>query len=292
MLTLREMLTPKRVLILDGAMGTELHRRGADISLPLWSARAIRTHPEVVRQIHLDYLAAGAEIITTNTFRTTKRTFRRAGLADESAVYTAEAVGIAQSAIGTVTDRAVLLAGSMAPLEDCYRPDLVPTEAELLEEHEELATRLANAGVNLLLLETMGTIREAHAACTAACHTGKDVVVSFLCNRTGNLYGNESLEDAVHAIAPLGPTAFSLNCISPRYIDTALDRLQRATRLPICVYANVGRAEDALSGTMVVDISPSAYAEYAARWAEHGVAIIGGCCGTRPEHIAEITTTR
>ena len=115
-----------RPLVLDGAMGTELDRRGVDTGLPLWSAGALLGSPGTVRQIHDDYIDAGADIITGDTFRTTRRTFLRAGLPDRSAELTSLAVRLARESIAAHPEAGVLLAGSMAPLEDCYRPDRSP----------------------------------------------------------------------------------------------------------------------------------------------------------------------
>lgn len=270
------------VLILDGAMGTELHRRGVDTGLPLWSAAAVVTHPQIVRRIHLEYIQSGADIITTDTFRTTARTFRRAGLSDRSEELTARAVALAIEACATARDRDVLIAGSIAPLEDCYRPDLVPSDEELLEEHAELAGRLARYGVDVLLLETMGTVREAAAACTAALATGKEVVVSFLVRENGTLYGGEPLEEAVRAVSRPGVVALSLNCLSARLLDSPLRMLREQTELPLGVYANVGHPGEERSGTLVAEVSPEAYASYALGWIRAGATIVGGCCGTTP----------
>ncbi len=285
---LATLLLRHRPLLLDGAMGTELQRRGLDVGLPLWSARALIDNPEEVEAIHREYIAAGAQIITANTFRTTRRTFLRAGLADHSALLTRRAVEIARKARTDCEAGGILVAGSMAPLEDCYRPDLVPPEAALHAEHAELAERLAEAGVDFLLIETMGTLREARAACTAAVQTGLEVLVSFLCSGEGRLYGGDSIADAVRSIAPLGPAAFSLNCISPRRVDPALRALQAATSLPIAVYANVGRPGGERDETFQADVTPEEYCRFAETWRDRGVAIIGGCCGTSPAYIRQL----
>ncbi|MEK9139284.1 MAG: homocysteine S-methyltransferase family protein, partial [Bacteroidota bacterium] len=128
---LSRMLASRTPLILDGAMGTELQRRGVDTGLPLWSANALMVHPEVILQIHKEYIEAGADIITTNTFRTTRRTFQRANLPDRSHALTKTALKLAQQARESFPDRQLLVAGSIAPVEDCYRPDLVPSEKEM-----------------------------------------------------------------------------------------------------------------------------------------------------------------
>jgi homocysteine S-methyltransferase len=270
------------VLMLDGAMGTELHRRGVDTGLPLWSAAAVVTHPQVVRRIHLEYIESGADIITTNTFRTTARSFRRAGLSDRSEELTARAVALAIEACAARRDRDVLIAGCMAPLEDCYRPDLVPSKEELTREHAELAGRLARYGVDFLLLETIGSLREAQAACAAAAETGKEVVVSFLVKADGTLYGGEPLQEAVQAVHEQGALALSLNCLSPRLLQTPLKLLRQLTDLPLGIYGNVGRPGQEQAEEFVAEVSAEEYAAFAAEWISAGASIVGGCCGTTP----------
>lgn len=285
-----------RPVILDGAMGTELRMRGVATGLPLWSANALLTAPDAVRSLHEEYILAGAAIITTNTFRTTRRTFRRAGLPDRSAELTSLAVLLGRQAREAHPDRQVLLAGSLAPLEDCYHPELVPSERALREEHREHAERLAAAGVDLLLLETMGTVREAAAAAAAAHATGKEFVVSFICNQDGDLLGGESLDAAVKAITSSSPSAFSVNCVSPKRIGPALRNLSSALSspggsppVPLAVYANVGREGADLDGEFTTDVDEDEYASFAQAWFRAGYSIIGGCCGTNPGYIRALS---
>jgi len=289
---LAKMLAAKPLLILDGAMGTELQRREVDTGLPLWSANALMVHPEVIRQIHMDYIEAGADIITTNTFRTTRRTLRRGNLPDRSLQLTNMAVAIARQAREAYTDRETLIAGSMAPLEDCYRPDLVPGDADLNAEHAELASRLADAGVDFLLVETMNTIREAYAACSAAKATGKEVVVSFICNDKGTLLSGESVEDAVKTVSALSPSAFSINCVSPHHIMRAAAELKRATHRPFALYGNVGLPESNKHGwEFTHDVLEDEYARCALEWRRLGASIVGGCCGTSPAYIRAVASS-
>jgi S-methylmethionine-dependent homocysteine/selenocysteine methylase len=301
------MLSKGRPLVLDGAIGTELSKRGVDTGLPLWSARALLDAPDVLMQIHRDYVDAGADIITTDTFRTTRRTFERAGMADQSAELTRRAVDLVHAARAFSPHRAILVAGSLGPLEDCYRPDLVPPDSALQEEHAEHAQRLANAGADFLFLETFGSAREAKQACAAALATGKEVVVSFLCTANGKLYSGESLEDAVAALFPLHPTGYSLNCVPARSMAAPLAELKgillklsaktgNRSDDPdsgpcIAAYGNVGRPGEELSGTLILDVGPEEYGQLAHAWVRQGAQIVGGCCGTTPEHIAAVTST-
>jgi S-methylmethionine-dependent homocysteine/selenocysteine methylase len=277
-------------------MGTELQRRGLDTGLPMWSANALFSRPDMVLQIHRDYLAAGADIITTNTFRTTRRTMRRANLPDRSAQLTSTAIRLARQAREGFPERQILIAGSIAPLEDCYRPDRVPSDQELRDEHAELAERLAEGGVDLLLLETMNTVREACFACQAANATGKETIISFVCDKDGALLSGESLAEAVKATAELHPAGLSINCVSPRHMMNALSRLTSAvSHLPspfaICAYGNVGLPEGDRHGwEFTHDLNEEEYAAHAAAWVRMGVRIIGGCCGTTPAYIEALAS--
>jgi S-methylmethionine-dependent homocysteine/selenocysteine methylase len=288
---LTSLLNSKPLIFLDGAMGTELLRRGADISFPLWSARPLITQPQLVRQIHEDYIRAGADIITTNTFRTNRRALQRAGCGQQTESLTHLAVALAQQArLSAAPDRRVLIAGSIAPIEDCYSPELVPTDSELRVEHSEHARLLAEAGADFLLIETMMNIREARIAAEAARTTALEFVVSFVCSRDGNLLSGETLADAVHAIEPFAPTMFAINCTSPRDSLTALQNLRAATSLPLGVYANTGTPQKDDVAQFRPEVDERGYAEYAAQWKQVGVQMIGGCCGTTPEHIRALTS--
>jgi S-methylmethionine-dependent homocysteine/selenocysteine methylase len=290
--------------LLDGATGTELQRRGVDTHLPLWSARALLEAPEVLRAIHVDYVAAGADIITTNTFRTHRRTLARAGFESRTRELTQLAVQIAGEVAAQQADRPVYVAGSMSPLEDCYSPQLVPPDEELRREHAEMARDLAEAGCDVLLVETMNTIREAVVAAECARETGLPVCVSFVVGPNGLppdqidpvhpsaerllLLSGESIADAVRAVQPIEPAAILINCVPLAYIDRACAELRAAHSGPIGLYANVGHADDQVGWTLTDDVQPEAYARHAQCWLEYGARIIGGCCGTTPAHIAAL----
>ncbi len=294
-----------RVLLLDGATGTELQRRGVDTTLPLWSARALLQAPAVLHAIHADYVAAGADIITANTFRTHRRTLARAGQGNRARELSQLAVTIAREA-ARQADRKVFVAGSIAPLEDCYSPQLVPPDGELWIEHAELARDLAQAGCDLLLVETMNTIREAVIAARCAAATGLPVCVSFVAGVNGlppdqvsgldvneasagvMLLSGESITEAVHAVQRLRPAVILINCVPLAYIDRAFDELRAAHHGPIGLYANVDHADDQVGWTLTDDVQPVVYARHAQQWLQQGAAIIGGCCGTTPDHVAAL----
>src|SRR5688500_8680983 len=222
----RERLRSGPPLLLDAAMGTELQRRGADTRLPLWSARALVEAPDLVREIHREEAAAGADVLTANTFRTHRRTLAKGALAERSRELTALAVRLARETADARGD--AFVAGSLSPLEDCYRPDLVPEDAALEREHREQAESLAEAGVDLLLLETHNTIRELAAAARAAKATGLPFVASMATDGAGRLLSGEAIEDAVRALEPEGPDALAINCVPARRLAVDLKHLARS----------------------------------------------------------------
>jgi S-methylmethionine-dependent homocysteine/selenocysteine methylase len=262
-------------LLLDGATGTELERRGVACELPLWSARALLDAPELVRRIHVDYARAGVDLLTANTFRTQRRALDRAGIGHRAAELTELAVRLAREA--AMQNGAPLVLGSAAPLEDCFQPDLVPGPAELAAEHAEHATHLAQAGVDAILVETMNTLREAKAAVVAARATGLPVLASFVCGDAATLLSGEPLLAALDAVAPLGPTALLVNCLPPSRVGACLPVL-RDREAAFGVYANL-HGEDRL---------PEDFAALGSQWIESGACIVGGCCGTTPGHLSAL----
>ncbi len=285
---LLERIRAGRPLLLDSAMGTELERRGAATRLPLWSARALIENPELVLAIHRDEVAAGAEILTANTFRTHRRTLAKEGLKDRSAELTRTAVILAREASRSA-GRPVFVAGSLSPLEDCYRPDLAPPGEALEREHATQARALAAAGVDLILVETQNTIRELSAATRWARDTGLPVIASMITDGEGRLLSGEPIEEAAASLASLKIDVLSINCVPARRLAADLARLASAAPgVPLAAYGNLGRptAEDARIFTE--DVAPEEYAALAREWVALGARIVGGCCGTTSAHTAAL----
>ncbi|MBM4382168.1 MAG: homocysteine S-methyltransferase family protein [Deltaproteobacteria bacterium] len=274
-----------RARILDGATGTELERRGVACELPLWSARALLGAPEVLRAVHRDYAAAGAQALTANTFRTQRRTLARAGLGERAAELTARAVQLAREGAREAGAPNVFVLGSAAPLEDCYSPTLVPDDATLAREHAEHARNLVAAGIDAILVETMNTAREAEAALRAAHDAGARALVSFTCAPGARLLSGEPLTAAIARVLPLSPLAIGVNCAPWQTLAPCLDVLQES-RMPFFAYANLGapRADGARTNAQ----TPREFAAAARRWLDAGATALGGCCGTRPEHVAAL----
>jgi len=284
--TFAQLLAARPVVFLDGPTGTELQRRGVPTPPPLWTADAATMVPEILQQIHFDYLQAGADIVTANTFRTTPYTLRKVGREGEAPTLTRQSVAAAQRACDLIGHG--LVAGSMAPLEDCFHPERVPAGDVLLREHAAHARNLKDAGVDVLLVETMNTAREAHDAALVALDTGLPVLVSLILDPAGNgdLLSGEDLDVAWAHIRPLPVAGFLVNCSPPTVVTAALERMQwAAEERPIGAYANFGRETPSGAWAPDTHTPPAAYAEIASAWRRLGARLVGGCCGTTPDHL-------
>ena len=191
----------KKPLLLDGAMGTELINRGIKLPLPIWSADANLTHPEVVKGIHSDYIKAGVDIITTNTFRTTTWTYRKAGYTSVRARERAKdsiykAVECAQSTSG----ESVKVAGSITTLEDCYSPEKFPGKTAAEDSYGETTEWMADAGLNFILFETMGNIREINIALKTARYFDNEVGLSLIMKNGDHILDGTPIEDVISLI--------------------------------------------------------------------------------------------
>jgi methionine synthase I (cobalamin-dependent) len=282
---------PEQIL-LDGATGTELTRRGIDTGLPLWSANALLTSEgeSVLRQIHRDYLLAGAEIITTNTFRTHVRALAPSGNGQRALELTKRAVEIAREAIAEISSPMPrFVAGSISTLEGCYRPEMVPPDDECRAEHSERIHHLIECGVDLLLLETFNTIREAVIAAKLATISGTPVIVSFVPDTVGHILSGETFSEAARQLLPLGVVGLGVNCGSTPNLAIPLNELRAACGpiFPLVAYGNIGYPDETIGWINTDAEDPVAYCHYAADWP---VKVVGGCCGTTPAHIDQLRT--
>ncbi|OHB76432.1 MAG: hypothetical protein A2Z34_05945 [Planctomycetes bacterium RBG_16_59_8] len=286
--SLAHLLATRRVVLLDGGMGSEIERRGFPTELPLWSARALLENPALVKEIHRDYIRAGADIVTTNTFRTNRRTLAKKGFGDRTEELVALACRLPREAWEESGCHG-LTAYAIAPLEDCYTPALVPDRTSLLREHEEQVRLAAEQDINFIKAETFNSIREAEAVARFAAESGREFTMSFLVEGE-HLLNGDLLAQAVETIEPYGPVAFLVNCRPPERLTLSLETLQQCTERPTGIYANgMGIADDAVGGkNRPIGIDAAEYIDWVRRWIDMGARLIGGCCGTTPAHISAI----
>jgi S-methylmethionine-dependent homocysteine/selenocysteine methylase len=287
-------------VLLDGGMGRELQRRGLAAVTGTWSAEALLDHPSVVRDLHRDFIAAGAEVVTTSNYAVVPFMLARRGLEHRTDDMLAAAVRLAREARDTAGRPGVRIAGSLPPLAQSYRPDLVGLPAEIEPLYRRIASALA-PGVDLFLCETLSSAAEARTAAKAAGAFGKPVWVSWTLadEATGLLRSGESPGEAVAALDGLAVDAFLFNCCTPEAVTAALPALRAATGQSVGAYANAltGFKADYVMGSQGGeggetpardDLDPAAYLRFARDWRALGADVIGGCCGIGPDHIAEL----
>jgi homocysteine S-methyltransferase len=285
-------------LLIDGAKGTELQRLGVSVTGPWWTTSAL-FDPEGLRhlaRIHREYAGAGADLATSITFRTNLRTVLGAG-ADECAagVLVRRAVALARSAATAGPDgRRPTLAASVIPVEDCYQPSLVPPDEELRKEHGWMAERLAADGVELVVAETMNTVREAVAVVDSCTRNGLPVWVGFVCGPEGTLLSGESAVAAARAVAAAGAAMVSVNCTTVEDTDEVLRRWSYDCPVPFGAYPNLEDRSGIAEWTPVdryvpVRYPPEEFADLMAQRAtKYGLSLVGGCCGSTPGHVGAL----
>ena len=292
-------------LLLDGGTGSELQRRGVDVSrrtadggIGAWSATANVDAPDMVRAVHEDYLRVGADIITTNSFWSNRTRLARLGQADRMEEYTRVSVELAREAVDENGFDAYV-AGSMAPPTGRPVPGNIGVSSDdLAGEFRDQAAVLAEAGSDLILLEYVSTVEEATTLVSAAAETGLPVFLGLKhFDADGTMAFKEDAVDAVHAVEGLPVAAVLDMCSPPEEITAVFPRIRQAFEGPIGAYANIGyRGDPKAPGDSsrqwhridVGENSPDRYAEYARGWLAEGAQIIGGCCASGPEHIAAL----
>jgi S-methylmethionine-dependent homocysteine/selenocysteine methylase len=288
-----------QIVLLDGGMGRELRFRGVDILNTIWSANALLTAPEIVRQIHIDFISAGADIITTNTYGLIRANLAKEGIENRFVELNNLACTLALEA-REAAGRSVLIAGSLPPLRGSYRPDLVGKFEEIHPLYRKQAELLA-AHIDLLLCETMSSAAEARAAARAACRTGKPVWVAWTLHEdhSGRLRSQETISQAYSALGDLPVAGVLVNCCAPESITKAIPKLAETGVTYTGGYANTfqpvpqdwkldGNKHSDGSLDLRQDLDPESYAEHVTTWLKKGATVVGGCCGTRPAHIARL----
>jgi S-methylmethionine-dependent homocysteine/selenocysteine methylase len=258
-------------------MGTELGRHGVALPSPQWSAFALEAAPETVALIHREYAAAGATVHTANTFRTKRRS-----VGDRWDELARRAVRIARTCAGP--DQRV--AASLAPLEDCYRPDRSPGRSARAE-HRELARVLADEDVDILLCETFAAHEEAVVAVEEAVRTGVETWIALTAGPEGSLMSPDAMARLAVECARAGARTVLVNC-TPATKTLPFVRAIGACGAAIGAYANAGAPGEGLGWDADPRRAARAYARIAREWIDAGATIVGGCCGTGPDHIAEL----
>src|SRR5438874_7364866 len=275
------------ILVCDGAMGTMLHAGGVslDRSLPELSV----SHPDLVRSIHRAYIAAGADVIETNTFGASRLRLARFGLESRTAELNRAGVRLAREAQSQAAHAALLVAGSVSPATPAGLGHRVAVR-ELRDAFREQIEALFDAGIDLLLFETFGSLTElVQAVSVARSLSPVPVVAQMTFVEDGRTLGGDSPEEVATTLSELGVAALGANCtLGPQGLLDVLVELARYTALPLTAQPNAGPPTLVDGHFQYTAADPGYFARHARRFVELGATLVGGCCGTTPAHIEAV----
>lgn len=295
------------LLVLDGAFGTELARRGFDTNDELWSAKALFEKPELVEAVHRDYYEAGADISTSASYQATVEGFEKKGFTREQAkeliVRSVRLVQQARDAFWQQKEKRVgrpqpLAAASVGPygayLADGseYRGDYGASRAELADFHAERLAILVSAGPDILACETLPLLDEARAILDdLRRYPDAGAWISFSCKDAEHTCGGDAIADCARLLDKESQVAaIGVNCTAPQYVADLIRNIRAHTAKPVVVYPNTGETYDAVTKTW--HGSPMPYHDFVRQWYEAGARLIGGCCRTTPDDIRGIAAFR
>jgi len=286
----KETLDRGDVLLIDGGMGTELQRRGVPMDKVAWSGAAVLTHPEVVRETHEDYIRAGARVIITNTFGSTRQMLEPAGYGDQVEAVFRGAVQLARRARDNAAEHAVTVAGSISSEPPGFDRNAFFSAEKELEAYREAAGFLADEGVDLIALEMMVETTHAPRAMQAALETRLPVWLGVGCRKRedGKIvsfdHADLELATVLDALIPMGPTVVNIMHSEIGAIPQAIELVRQRWSGPIGVYPESGYFTKP-HWNFVDVIPPAELVTEALGWVAAGVSLLGGCCGTSPDHI-------
>jgi S-methylmethionine-dependent homocysteine/selenocysteine methylase len=284
-------------LLLDGGTGSELRRRQIVFNEIVWSAAANLDCPTVLMDIHRDYIAAGADIITANTFATTRFVLEAGGLARRFEEINRAAIVAAQTAAADA-DKKILVAASLSCCPPFLDMSSRPDPATELRDYRELARLFASSGVDVILLEMLQHPKNAALACRAARETGLPFWAGVSCRLAVPPAGIDNrlvsfdepaaaLGAILDAILPFAPAGIAIMHSPLDAMLPALSEIRQCWTGPLGAYAEIPYAEDP-SATTDARSSPDDYASVARSWLAHDLSLLGGCCGTTPAHITAL----
>jgi|TARA_B100000959_G_scaffold41473_1_gene41583 S-methylmethionine-dependent homocysteine/selenocysteine methylase len=292
-----------KITLIDGAMGTQIRARGYEVPShhsSIWSAQALMDNPHIVKEIHKDYISAGAEIITTNNYAVTQNLLERENLGHRLEELTSLSIDIAKEA-KKESGKNIKIAASLPPLDTSYRPDLVGDITSIEKKYMEIVD-IVKDRVDLIIIETMSSSMEASGALSACAKTDIEVWLGYTLQgiRKNILPSGENLIDAINKVKHFNISAYVINCSSANITTEAIKLLSNEIDKPFGGYANSVNVNQIIDGDDEVDnaenlqvenqqlINAIDYSVIVKNWIDNGATIVGGCCGTSPEHIKKI----
>lgn len=274
------------VLVGDGAIGTMLHARG--VTAESGFERLNLTSPDLVLALHADYIAAGAQLIETNTFAANRLRLQQLGLDDKVRQINLQGASLARKA---AAGKEVFVAGSIGPLPRIRGESEAPSAEEVTALFREQAFALAEGEVDLLILETFADLQQMKLALAAALETNLPLITSMAFLERGRISGGMGVEAVALELASAGAHCIGANCGSGTLEMTRnIQRMAAVTLLPLAAYPNSGFPEY-LDGRYIYRTTPEYFAARGLETARAGANLVGGCCGTTPEHIRRLAET-
>ncbi|MCF8239976.1 MAG: homocysteine S-methyltransferase family protein [Melioribacteraceae bacterium] len=267
----------KRPLILDGAVGSLLQQMGVESKSSMWTSIAIINSPYSVLQVHKEYIKAGAEIITTNTFRTNPHAVELSGKTFSSRNLVQKSIELV---IKAAMGKEIIIAGSNAPAEDCYQVERTISKMKLEYNHKNHIDYLWESGVDFILNETQSHRDEIEIICKHCSLNEIPFVLSLYITNDMKLLSGESLSEAVELIKDYKPAAIGINCIHPN----VLRNYSFDNEFNFGLYFNCGSGEPT-DERIECAISPNDYIDQIEPLIKDNTIFVGGCCGSTPEHI-------
>jgi homocysteine S-methyltransferase len=274
----------RRALLADGAMGTLLHERGVPSSACLDELNL--SNPELVLSIHHEYITAGSEIVETNTFGANRLRLRSFGLAEKVRQINAQAVALARDATRDCGHQA-FVAGGMGPIGVGLASGGDVTLKQARRAFAEQAQALIESGVDVILLETFPTLAEAREAVAAVREVSPDIplVAQLTFQRDGRTFTGEEPADVARELHNAGANVVGVNCVpGPQVALEIIEEMARATKVKLSAQPNAGSPR-VVEREVAYPVTPRAFADYVPRLVAAGCVVVGGCCGTTPEHI-------
>jgi S-methylmethionine-dependent homocysteine/selenocysteine methylase len=272
-------------ILIDGATGTEIERRGVPMVSNAWNGLGAMTHPDIVRGVHEDYIRSGAEIVISNTFSTSRHILQDAGYEEHFELLNRRGIDLAREARTNMETPRVLVAGGIAYLSFTGK---TPPPLQLRSNLEDQAAIMADAGADLIMLEMMADNERTQIAIEAAQKTGLPVWVGFSCKLDEGgqpklLYGS-SLAEGIKAIGYYDVPVIIIMHTEVEYIQACVEVMKANWQGPLGAYAHSGKF---VQPNWIFNdvISPEDYASAARIWLQQGIQILGGCCGIGLEHI-------
>jgi len=307
--SLNKILDQNKIMVIDGSMSTALEKLGADLNNELWTAKILAEHPELVKQVHINYFKAGADCGITCSYQASIPGLIKNGFTQKEAEdLIARSVTIFLEARDEWWEEEGKKSGRLFPvclasvgpfgayLADGseYTGNYDTSRSNLYDFHRRRMEILVSAGADILMIETQPSLEEALIEAEIAEDLGCDYAITFSCADKKHTCKGELLSECAKALSKDHPhlRMLGVNCVKPEYVTALIEELKKGTDLPIAVYPNSGEEYDPVTKTWKASDGMRDFGEYAYSYMKAGASAVGGCCTTVEDHIKKVVKAR